>query len=549
MRLANVTIQRELISQFKTMLSDASFVDLKALVLDKTAIRSVHKQIAGLLSEAAKQDDIDAVTALEKAAYDRQVKEDATEKERDTSARRSDELSQRALLREHEANRLERTGLERELLVNEVLVQSPGPGQPVVHQHTLSTPVISTNLHTHMNSFELKRQQEERIAELSNRMLDIDLELKRLEQQNRDREARREKRELRLQARVEYVQNRSGIAATLAFENQSRLLDDINAKKQEIQKKCSALIEEAEQSNYPTFINQLEVYLTHSNTRPAQENEALRNLLKLIKQNLIHDKEVISLHARLNSSIAELEQTQSSLRTTRQRRDEMIHENPVLIAENEQLNRNTVALKASQEEHVKTRNSLFYQALIFTGLSLVCAIPLFLLLAGVIATAIPALIIAPPMFLLAAGVGLGIATLVYAVKGWLDGSSIATNEETISNNKARMLDNTDEIETINNKTIPDFERMIPILKNTQEQLADKLRQEQQRAADTFRQAQGIELPVYSDSSLFAGPIEWLNDHKNGPAKGVTSLPQASLSDLLGPVPSEVFKSSEPYVRL
>jgi hypothetical protein len=540
MRLANVNIQDELKLRFSTILSNASFEELRTFVLDKTAIRAVHQQIVSLLSEAEKQDSAEAVTALEKTAYDRQVKEDAAEKERDVSARHADELAQSRLLREHETNRLECAGLERELLVNEVLVQSPGPAQAVVHQHPLSTPVVGTNLHTHMNSFEVKRQLQEKIANLSNRRVDIDLELKRLEQQNKAREQRREKRESRLQARVEYAQKSTGIAATLATDNQSRLLTDINTKKQEIQKKCSFLIAEAEKLNYSVFLNQLESYLKNHNTRPAQENEALRNLLKLIRQNLIHDKEVTVLNARLNKTIDDLVQNQHSLQLTRQRLALLLQENPDLIAENEQLKRDNKELESSQKDHVDTRNSLFYNTLIFSGLSLICAIPLFLFLAGVIVAVAPALVIVPPVLLLVAGLGLGVATLVYAVKGWLDGSSITTNEETISNNKARMLDNSNEIDTINNKTIPDFEYNIGSLKSMQERLRGELKQEEARAADTFRQAQEVRLPIYSGSSLFNshGPVT------EGP------LPLVSLSGILGPEPSpHLVSPSAPYVRL
>ncbi|KTD60823.1 T9SS type A sorting domain-containing protein [Legionella shakespearei] len=552
MRLAKFDIQHELKSQFNAILSSASFADLKTLVLDKTAISSVQKQIESLLSQAEKQDEADAVAALEKAAYDRQVKEDAAEKERDISARHADALTQSRLIREYEAIKQERSGLERELFVNELLVQSPGPTQTVVHQHPLSTPVVGTNLHTHINSFEIKRQLEERIAALSNRMVDIDLELKKLEQWNKDREKRREKRESRLQARLEYAQKGTGIAATLASDNQSRLLADIKTKKQEIQKNCTSLIAEAEQLNYSVFLNQLEIYLSHSNTRSAQENEALRNLLKLIRQNLIHDKEVISLKARLNRTIADLEQNQRSLQLTRQRLASLIQANPDLISENEQLTRDNNELSALQEEHVETRNSLFYKTLIFAGLTLASAIPLFLLLAGVIASTavVSALIIVPPILLLAAGIGLSVATLVYAVKGWINGYSISTNEETINTNSARMVDNSNEIDTINNRTIPDFERAIARLKSNQEQLAGELRQTELRAADSFKQAQGVELPVYSGSSLFTGPVEWLNNPKNGPAKEI-SLPSAPLSDILDPEssPKDILKSSEPYVRM
>lgn len=508
MRLAKFDINQQLKSEFNAFLnSNINFTELRALVIGKKAVPVVHSQLTAMLTEAKIADQNEASAALEQQAYDNQVTEDNVEKIQDDRDRRNDDETKDRLTRELAQKKADRTGLEQQMLVNEFIVQASNPAQPVVHQHPQNPPVVTTNLHTHMNSFEIKRQLEADISALTHCIIDIEQELTDIAKREKERDNRREKRESRLQARVEYAQKRQGIAPTLSSENQTKLLRNIKNKNQALEQQCIASTATALQVNYSVFLEQFEFYLNHNNNRPSQEIEALSKILQLIKHNITHEQEAATLQSRLRSTIVAIAQDKRNLELTQQRLDSLIQANPDLTAANEHLKSENEGLSASREQNIQTRNRLFYPALILTGVGILATIPLILTLVGAIPFFISpalllALVITPPALLLAAGIGFSIATLVYAIKGMFNSSSITTNEETINNNLSRMDMNTRDMATIENQTIPDLKTGITNNERNKDELTILLTQTTKLAEQTFSQAKAIEIPQYSSSLLF-----------------------------------------------
>ncbi|ANH13060.1 TPA: Dot/Icm T4SS effector PpeB [Legionella pneumophila] len=513
MSLATYDVKQELVKLTQNFFSiDHQFSELKNLLTDKKTIPWIHNQIVDQLSQIKKSDEIAMIARLEKSAYEQQMKEDDDEKNRDVEELRQDLLRRNDLTRQLEILRVRKEQYERELLIrNTVPHVHTHPDTPVIHQHPsqpISAPLLNPNnhVHTHLEATLSSQDIELSIQKINRRISEINKELEILDSRNNAREIRRGDREKRLQARLNYVQKTAGVVNTLSPDNQKKLLSNIEKEKKSLTQQHSSLLLKADQLNYSIFLQQFELSL-QSMQRPFQEADALKAIVKRMKEHLNYKEKAASIQSRLDNTVLTIGENLRRLTRLNTQLSSLQLANPDLTRRNERLEEQNRELLESYNSHIKTRNKLFFPTLVLSGLSLLFSIPLILTLTGIIPYAIaPAvlltLVIAPPALLLLAGLGVGIATIIYAVKAYFNNSTIESNQETIESNRRQMGANQKEIYTLENQTIPNLKKELLENEEIKNRLTDELQYIENLAEQALKQANEVEPYVYSAMPFF-----------------------------------------------
>ncbi|WP_457609288.1 Dot/Icm T4SS effector LegC3/PpeA, partial [Legionella pneumophila] len=503
MSLATYDVKQELVKLTQNFFSiDHQFSELKNLLTDKKTIPWIHNQIVDQLSQIKKSDEIAMIARLEKSAYEQQMKEDDDEKNRDVEELRQDLLQMNDLTRQLEILRVRKEQYERELLIyNTVPHVHTHPDTPVVHQHPsqpISAPLLNpnTHVHTHLEATLSSQDIELSVRKINKRISEITKELKILDSRNNAREIRRGDREKRLQARLNYVQKTAGVVNTLSPDNQKKLLSNIEKEKKSLTQQHSSLLLKADQLNYSIFLEQFELSLQIMQG-PFQEVDALQTIVKRMKGHLNYKEKAAAIQSRLDNTVLTIGENLRRLTRLNSQLSSLQLANPDLTRRNERLEEQNRELLESYNSHIKTRNKLFFPTLVLSGLSLLFSIPLILTLTGIIPYAIaPAvlltLIIAPPALLLLAGLGVGIATITYAVKAYFNNSTIESNKETIESNRRQMGANQKEIYTLENQTIPNLKKELLQNEGIQNRLTDELQYFESLAEQALKQAKEVE---------------------------------------------------------
>ncbi|HAT8180832.1 TPA: type IV secretion protein Dot, partial [Legionella pneumophila] len=249
----------------------------------------------------------------------------------------------------------------------------------------VSAPLLNpnTHVHTHLEATLSSQDIELSIQRINRRISEINKELETLDSRNNEREIRRGDREKRLQARLNYVQKTAGVANTLSPNNQKKLLSNIEKEKQSLTQQHSALLLKADQLNYSIFLQQFELSL-QSMQRPFQETDALKAIVKRMKEHLNYKENAASIQSRLDNTVLTIGENLRRLTRLNSQLSSLQLANPDLTRRNERLEEQNRELLESYNNHVKTRNKLFFPTLILSGLSLLFSIPLILTLAGII---------------------------------------------------------------------------------------------------------------------------------------------------------------------
>ncbi|HDS3847937.1 Dot/Icm T4SS effector LegC3/PpeA [Legionella pneumophila] len=517
MSLATYDVKQELVKLTQNFFSiDHQFSELKNLLTDKKTIPWIHNQIVDQLSQIKKSDEIAMIARLEKSAYEQQMKEDDDEKNRDVEELRQDLLQRNDLTRQLEILRVRKEQYERELLIrNTVPHVHTHPDTPVIHQHPsqpISAPLLNPNnhVHTHLEATLSSQDIELSIQKINRRISEINKELEILDSRNNAREIRRGDREKRLQARLNYVQKTAGVINTLSPDNQKKLLSNIEKEKKSLTQQHSSLLLKADQLNYSIFLEQFELSLQIMQG-PFQEVDALQTIVKRMKGHLNYKEKAASIQSRLDNTVLTIGENLRRLTRLNSQLSSLQLANPDLTRRNERLEEQNRELLESYNSHIKTRNKLFFPTLVLSGLSLLFSIPLILTLTGIIPYAIaPAvlltLVIAPPALLLLAGLGVGIATITYAVKAYFNNSTIESNKETIENNRRQMGANQKEIYTLENQTIPNLKKELLQNEGIQNRLTDELQYFESLAEQALKQAKEVEPHAYPYRPFFNSEV-------------------------------------------
>lgn len=515
MFLANCNIEELVTEHIKQFLADEelSFSGLKDLILSKAPIPWIHSSVTATLLKSRDSDKTEVKKNLEQQSYKAQLAEDKIQKEQDDAEALKDKKLKEVLTRElnHIPTQISEQQTELRLLHYKLERLFESQAKVDVIQHPDSPMKKIKPSSSHSASIErLQRSINEReikIQSLFEQEVNNKIKLNEIEKRASVRSQHHTKRVKRAQARIGYNSTGEDILSTLSGKNQSILLRSIQKQHHALEKKCSDLIQEADQINYPLFLEELQKYLNKKkHTLSSQEIDALKSVIKYIKQHLEFEHEVIntqsSLHIKkqsISSQIVKLRELQNKLKTLK-------NNNPNLTAANEELVSRNLELTAMKEHHADLRHRLGTPALLLFGLTFLFSIPLILTISGVIPFFIaPALLYilvsAPPTILLLSTLGVGIAAIVFSFKMHSNESAIKSNLQTIETNSNQMSRNSQNLKSLETLTIPTLDMQIKKDENLRDQLMLSLQKQQRQAAQAFQKAKEVECLSYATSSL------------------------------------------------
>lgn len=515
MFLANCNIEELVTEHIKQFLADEelSFSGLKDLILSKAPIPWIHSSVTATLLKSRDSDKTEVKKNLEQQSYKAQLAEDKIQKEQDDTEALKDKKLKEVLTRElnHIPTQISEQQTELRLLHYKLERLFESQAKVDVIQHPDSPMKKIKPSSSHSASIErLQRSINEReikIQSLFEQEVNNKIKLNEIEKRASVRSQHHTKRVKRAQARIGYNSTGEDILSTLSGKNQSILLRSIQKQHHALEKKCSDLIQEADQINYPLFLEELQKYLNKKkHTLSSQEVDALKSVIKYIKQHLEFEHEVIntqsSLHIKkqsISSQIVKLRELQNKLKTLK-------NNNPNLTAANEELVSRNLELTAMKEHHADLRHRLGTPALLLFGLTFLFSIPLILTISGVIPFFIaPALLYilvsAPPTILLLSTLGVGIAAIVFSFKMHSNESAIKSNLQTIETNSNQMSRNSQNLKSLETLTIPTLDMQIKKDENLRDQLMLSLQKQQRQAAQAFQKAKEVECLSYATSSL------------------------------------------------
>ncbi|HAT2065597.1 TPA: kinectin 1 [Legionella pneumophila] len=515
MFLANCNIEELVTEHIKQFLADEelSFSGLKDLILSKAPIPWIHSSVTATLLKSRDSDKTEVKKNLEQQSYKAQLAEDKIQKEQDDAEALKDKKLKEVLTRElnHIPTQISEQQTELRLLHYKLERLFESQAKVDVIQHPDSPMKKIKPSSSHSASIErLQRSINEReikIQSLFEQEVNNKIKLNEIEKRASVRSQHHTKRVKRAQARIGYNSTGEDILSTLSGKNQSILLRSIQKQHHALEKKCSDLIQEADQINYPLFLEELQKYLNKKkHTLSSQEVDALKSVIKYIKQHLEFEHEVIntqsSLHIKkqsISSQIVKLRELQNKLKTLK-------NNNPNLTAANEELVSRNLELTAMKEHHADLRHRLGTPALLLFGLTFLFSIPLILTISGVIPFFIaPALLYilvsAPPTILLLSTLGVGIAAIVFSFKMHSNESAIKSNLQTIETNSNQMSRNSQNLKSLETLTIPTLDMQIKKDENLRDQLMLSLQKQQRQAAQAFQKAKEVECLSYATSSL------------------------------------------------
>lgn len=513
MLLANYNIQEFVTEQINSFLAEdeLDFSNYKTLILNKSPIPIVHSTIVTTLNNSKKSDQIEVQKALEKQTYKNQLAEDEKQKINDHSASLKDEELKERLTRElNHIPTLERSFTTECALLNHQLIRL----LEAVHHHEPSVnkipKPISINKYTHEIE-DLRKSildYQTKIQTIIEQRKNAQMKLQEIETRTEQRLEHQQQRTRREQARVGYLSTGEGIQETLSSKNRTLLSNSITDQYKALDKKCAELIQETEQINFAWFLEQLPSHLAVTKKLTAPEIDALKTILKLMKQHLLYEQQSVSTLDSLSKKKQSISLQLIKLQGLKVKLNTVREDNPNLTSTNQHLITLNEKLAISLDHNSNLRVRLGTPSLLLFALTLIFTIPLILTINGVIPFFIaPALLFtlvaAPPAILLIATLVCGIAAIVYSFKADSNESEIKMNKQTIENNTNLIGRNDKSQQALQTTTIPNLE--VQIKKN--ESLRDYLEVSQEKihilSKQTFKQVTEIQ-PLLHSLSPFLG---------------------------------------------
>ncbi|WP_298625193.1 Dot/Icm T4SS effector LegC3/PpeA [uncultured Legionella sp.] len=517
MLLADFNIPELMTEQINKYLSDNTpeFPVLKALILSKAPIPYVQSNIADTLTKIKETNRIKVQKALEEQAHKTQLREDEKQKKQELSEKSKDDEAKRRLSRELKQIPTQISSHETEcrLLQHKLNRLMEAPPKVEVTQHPGSPPTLiqKSRLDEHNRVVEKIRntiiEYELKIQTLLQEQYTIQAKLKEIESRSDIRLTHSYQRNQRRQATIGYNKTGEGIEETLSTRNRNSLTKTLQDQINALDKKCSDLIQDAGQINYPYFIEELQKYLHTPKTRlSASEIDALNAILKLMRQHLDYEHQAANTESSLKIKKQSISTQLTKLNGLNSKLKSLNESTPNLNATNMKLTMQNKDLELSSANNIKSRDSLGAPGMLLLALTFIFCIPLILTLSEVIPFFIaPALlyslVIIPAASLFLATLGVGIAALVYSIKAHQDDSAIKENLLVIEMNTNLMGRNSQSKKTLETHTIPALNIQIQKDESARDNLVLSLKSLLDLSSQAFKQAKEIEPVALSTSSI------------------------------------------------
>ncbi len=517
MLLVDFNIPELMTEQINLYLSNnkPEFSELKTLILSKAPVPQIHSKIADNLTKIKETNRLKMQKALESKAHKNQMIEDETQKKQDLSEEAKDNESQRCLSRELKQipDQIFNHRTECKLLQHKLNQLMTAPPRIEVTQKSTSTSQqkSASRIEAHNRAIEKIRnsllEHELKIQNLFQKQQKTQTQLEEIKSRSEVRKQQTHKRHQRLQATIAYKQTGEGIEATLSGKNRLSLVKSIQEQINALEKKCSDLIQDAEQINYPYFIDELQNYLASPKIKlTLSEIDALKAILKLMRQHLEYEHQAANTESSLKIKKQAISIQLTKLNAFNSKLKSLSEDNPNLNAANIKLTAKNQELEVSSANNIKIRDNLITPTMLLLALTFIFSIPLILAMSGIIPLSIaPAvfysLVITPPAALLVATLGVGIAVLVYSIKAHMDDSAIKTNSQTIEINTSQMERNNQNQKNLETSSIPTLNAQINKEETARDNLALSLKSLRNLSSQAFKQAKNIEPVAFATSPV------------------------------------------------
>lgn len=497
--------------------NDLSFPDFKALILSKAPIPQIHSSIATLLTDAKNANQAKVRKALEVQAHKNQQTEDKKQKEHDQAEEIKDDESKESLSRQlkripKQINTYEADCRLQERKLARLLGARPNV-EVTQHPQTGLKKSSTSKLEEHERAVERARSSllnyENKLRLLYVERHSIQTKLKEIETRSEERKERHHRRVKRAQASIGYLSSGEGIEETLSPRNQSLLTKSIETQYDSLERKCSDLIQNSEQINYPYFLAELQKYLEKASVNlTIPEVMALQSILKLMIKHLEFEQQAASSEDSLNKKKQSISSQIVKLQELNKKLKSLQNSNPGLTSANQKLRTQNAELKTVLAHNTTWRQRLSTPAMLLAALTFLFAIPFILTLSGTIPFFIaPALLYSlvsiPPALLLLATLTSGIAAIVYTVKASSNESAIKANLHTIGSNQNLMSRNSQSLKTLQTLTIPALETQIKKDEALRDRLVISVKNSNSQADQALKQAKEIEPSSFANSPFLS----------------------------------------------
>lgn len=487
---------------------DHSFSDIKECLVTNSSLSFIHAQLNDALLETKIKTEEQVKKALEDDFYNKQIKADQQQKNHDDSEQLIDKQKHRTLTRKldslitlkstHESTRAINIHSLNSLLFNSISLPD-APKKDEKNRDQKKIRILQDLVNT----------DEKKILSIINSITIHQKKVYQLNAKIQQRDDNERDRMQREQARIGHKSSGQGLESTLSQSSSMHLGQFFREQQRLIDLKYVDLIHEANLHVYPCFIEQITRKLGDLNLS-LNEQEALRIILKLMRQHAQHKQNIISIRD-------ELKRTKQLIAT--QTRKLLHHESQLssLQSNNPELMSSNNILEQQNKEHSElldqyTQLSKRYMAptCLLLAIAFLCSIPAILTIGGIIPLFLSpilgyALVLAPPALCIAATIASAITSLVYYVKAQSNKTALSTNTNTINANNKLMSVNEETIKVTRELSIPLLKGQMNKDESRKEQLIQDLEQSKRMAKQTHHQAQGIE--PQTTSSIFSTHIK------------------------------------------
>ena len=366
----------------------------------------------------------------------------------------------------------------------------------LAEQQSLNSLVASTNSESRREERDLNKLNQEK-AETVRRSSDLKQQLNsELPNREQQRQLKHQERIVREQARITEDPN----LQQLSYKNRTALKQLIANKNNELDRKQKQLMEVAIETSYSTYLRELERAFNQKGGLVINfsESEALKTSLNLMQTYLKMAEYEQKLVTSLNGEQNNLHLLQSQFSQHQSQLQQYIASEPQLLQENKDLGTANDQLNLDSESARTVRNSALYTSLfgVCGGLSGAG----YLLTSFVIS---PVLIAIPAAFALITLIALTVA-VVYYFKHSASDEQIKQNTQTIEDNNATILQQTEKAGDLNRITIPSLNLQIEEKTKSISEIEQRLSAFRESMRQQFGKAENVTTTLGGSNSFFGG---------------------------------------------
>ncbi len=308
--------------------------------------------------------------------------------------------------------------------------------------------MLTKQLSELQNNLQYKQFSHKKLLEQRNEIRQkIDLELP----------ERAKQRQVRTLARENRAKARSTDDPTLlqlSPVNRNAVKKAIETEDKKLRQKEQQLIQRADERSYQSYLIQLEIYLQSTTHLTYLENEALKQIIQLMREYLLIKEDEQKTTLKRQAAHLEKEKLVADKHQKEKKIEQYKESNPLLASQNSSLAKENEQLEIAIEDRRNYKNTLLKIGLLFFLLTAGGAGTGLAIAGGIIA--ITPLLLAPAAVLAFITLNLFVAALVYTIKNGMDSNQLSKNQITIKNNLTTIAQHNSELISLESEILPNL---------------------------------------------------------------------------------------------